>query len=90
MTSPFPPSGNEGYIYNRDVSHSVSVFSQTFQTGCVLGLNCDLREERLFGEVLNTVPQCEKGIVFVSFITNVLLPTLTCLCNPKNKLIQSD
>jgi len=27
--------------------------------------NCDLREERLFGEVLHIVPQCEKEIVFV-------------------------
>ncbi len=69
------------------VSHSVSVFGQTFQTGCVLALNCDLREERFFGEVLHIVTQCEKGIVlvFLSFITNVFSPTLICLRSPKNK-----
>lgn len=47
------------------VSHSVSVFGQTFQTGCVLALNRDLWEEHLFGEVLHIVPQCEKEIVLV-------------------------
>lgn len=41
------------------------MFGQTFQTGCVLALNCDLREERFFGEVLHIVPQCEKEIVLV-------------------------
>ncbi|KAI2646915.1 ATP-dependent RNA helicase DRS1 [Labeo rohita] len=37
----------------------------TFQTGCVIALNRDLREERLFGEVLHIVPQCEKERVLV-------------------------
>ncbi len=40
------------------------VCSVTFQTGCVLALNCDLREERLWWS-LHIVTQCEKGIVLV-------------------------
>jgi len=47
------------------VSHSVDMFGQTFQTGCVLTLNYDERGERLFGEVLHIVPQLEKEIVLV-------------------------
>lgn len=42
------------------VAHSVCVLGQTYKTGCVLALNCDLRGERLFGEIVHIVPNCEK------------------------------
>lgn len=47
------------------VAHSVCVFGQTYRTGCVLALNCDLRGECLFGEIVHMVPNCEKEEVLI-------------------------
>lgn len=47
------------------VAHSVCWLDQTYKTGCVLALNCDLRGECLFGEIVHMVPNCEKEEVLI-------------------------
>ena len=42
------------------VAHSVCWLGQTYKTGCVLALNSDARGERLFGDIVHMVPNCEK------------------------------
>lgn len=44
-------------------AHTVSEFGQTFQAGCVLALNHDLKQEPLFGDNLSIFLQCEREIV---------------------------
>ncbi len=43
--------------------HTQFVFGQTYRTGSVVPLNCQSRGERLFGQVIHILPECEKDEV---------------------------
>lgn len=54
-----------GILSTIQDAHTVHAFCQAYRTGSVVSLNCDTRGERLFGEIVHILPECEKEEVLM-------------------------